>query len=278
MAGGTPPDDYASAIDYVCGLVGLEGPVRRDNLSEAQLEKADAIETSLTLLIGFAIDADPERADRVRANLRRSFVAALINGVLQARTMHSRIEYEKRALREAEKVKRAVTEVRRWGWRFSHPEHTIRWKPDDKFETPPYREPESGAPPIAPEPENWTAQNFYQGADFRIYLARQRFTLAGVTREIGTDREGRLLASVRHGVGMMALELLQLTPSLRKPGTAWKQLVADIANPVFDQGREGVVVGILSVDEKPVRLPRPAVEHRSPKPRAAVPPDLTWYQ
>ena len=233
------------AFDYVHGFVELKVAGWCDNLSEEE-DKAAAIQSSLKTLIGFVVDSMPaEQADRVRARLQRSYVAALINGVLQARTMHERIEHEAKALREAEKIKRAITQARRWGWRFTHPEHTIRGvgEPHEPIETPSYREPaalKAGAPLIAAEHENWIAENYYEAADFRIFIAKKRFALVGVTRQIGSDEKGWTEASVRHGVGKMALEVLQRAPGFdlkRRPLATkkWKRLVADMANPVFDR-------------------------------------------
>ncbi len=238
MAGGAPAWRKATKPEeYVRGLVEMKVPDGRDRpRTEEEEDGAAAIQTSIKTLIVLAVDAmPPDEATRARDRLRLSYVAALINGVLQARTMHERIEHEMRELREAEKIKRAFAEIRAWGWRFTHPENTIRWRP---------YEPPTGTPPSREPPailaEKWTAEDYLAAADFRIFLAKERFALVGVTRQVGSNERGRTDASVRHGVGMMALELARRAPSFnpkRKPlvTAQWKQLVADIANPLFDR-------------------------------------------
>jgi hypothetical protein len=157
--------DLRSAFAYVHSFT-----EQRDNLSEAAAE----IQTALATLIALAVDSMPaDRAERHRSPLRLSYIAAMVNGVLQARTMHERIETELQELDKPEKIKRAITEARAWGWRFTHPENTIRFhEPSEPIETPPCREPDAqpGPPPtIAGDFETWTPADFYRAADFRIF-------------------------------------------------------------------------------------------------------------
>jgi hypothetical protein len=102
VAGGTPAwrgagsaFDAKSAFDYVRSFVELKVPgAAHDNVSAAE-DKAGTIQTALATLIGFAVDSMPaDEAERVRARLRRSYVAALVNGVLQARTMEIGVPHD----------------------------------------------------------------------------------------------------------------------------------------------------------------------------------------
>jgi hypothetical protein len=182
-------------------------------------------------------------------------------GVLRARAVHERLKMAVQGRREAEKAKRAATELRAWAWQFTN--HMFGLKPKEPIVTPPYRERttratltagpsyitdvddeiHAGPPMISGDPENWTTTNFYEAADFAIMLANRRFDLMGVTRKIGSDEKSRDNASVRSGVGKMALEILQRTPGFdpkRRPlaSMTWKRLVADIANPLFSRDND----------------------------------------